>query len=105
MTSEMTTIGEAPPSGQQEYSSKMDVSMRNNGDDDEYRKDGPDIEEMDDDLSGGFEKDNDVQMEEEAEGGGFIQEDIKDGQQKGFVQENSDSEGGGFIYDDEDGIL
>jgi xeroderma pigmentosum group C-complementing protein len=108
MTAEMTTTGEAQSSGQQEYSSEMDVTMRNNGDDDEYRKDGPDNEhdlEMDDDLSGGFEKDNDVQMEEEAKGGGFIHDDIKDGQGEGFVQETSDSEGGGFIYDDEDGIL
>ena len=103
MTAEMTTTGEAQP-----YSSEMDVTMRKNGDDDEYREDGPDNEhdqEMDEDLSGRFEKDTDVQMEEEAKGGGFIHEDIKDSQGDGFVQENSDSEGGGFIYDDEDGIL
>ena len=107
MSAEMTTTGEAQPSGHQEYSSDMDVTMRN-GADDEYRKDGSDNEhdqEMDDDLGGGFEKDNDVQMEEEAKGGGFIHDDIKDSQREGFVQENSDSEGGGFIYEDEDGIL
>jgi hypothetical protein len=108
MTAEMTTTGEAQPSDQQEYSSEMDVIMRNNGDDDEHREDGPDNEHdqaMDDDLSGGFEKDKDVQMEDEAKGGGFNHDDMKDSQGEDFVQENSDSEGGGFIYDDEDGIL
>ena len=108
MTAEITTTGEAQRSGQQEYSSETDVTMHNNGDDDEYREDGSDNEhdqEMDDDLTGGFEKVNDIQMEEEAKGGGFIHDDIKDSQREGFVQENSDSEGGGFIYEDEDGIL
>jgi len=107
LASEMTTIGEAQLSRQQQYLSEMDVTMHTKGDEHGYRDDVPENEldqEMDDDLGGGFERDSDVQMDDEAEGGGFIQDD-KNSEGGGFVQIDEDSEGGGFLYEDEDGIL
>ena len=60
-------------------------------------------QEMNDYLDGEFARDEDVQMDDEAEDEGG--EEDKESEGGGFVQDNSDSEGGGFIYDDEDGIL
>jgi len=102
-----TQVRPTEPSIQQEYSPVTHVAVRETDDDHAYRQDRSDNEpdqEMDDDLSGRFERDNDVQITDEAKDIGFIQTD-KDSEGGGFVQDDEDSEGGGFMYEDEDGIL
>jgi len=90
----------------QQYAPERHVAAPEAGDEENYRESSPETQQyqrMVDDLSGGFEKDKDVDMTE-TEGGGFIAKGKKN-ERPDYVQEDEDSDGGGFIYEDEDGIL